>query len=94
MSSSLLPGATIREANSEAVKRMLEAEPVLVDVVMASEAIPDLEEGMILHAGPPIDWDRMCGPMRGAVAGIAVFEGWAENLSEAEHLAESGAFKL
>ena len=94
MSSSLLPGATIREANSEAVKRILEAEPVLVDVVMASEAIPDLEEGMILHAGPPIDWDRMCGPMRGAVAGIAVFEGWAENLSEAEHLAESGAFKL
>ena len=49
---------------------------------------------MILHAGPPIDWDRMCGPMRGAVAGIAVFEGWAEDLSEAEHLAESGAFKL
>ena len=94
MSSSLLPGATIREANSEAVKRILEAEPVLVDVVPASEAIPDLEEGMILHAGPPIDWDCMCGPMRGAVAGIAVFEGWAKNLSEAEHLAESGAFKL
>ena len=94
MSSSLLLGATIREANSEAVKRILEAEPVLVDVVRASEAIPDLEEGMILHAGPPIDWDCMCGPMRGAVAGIAVFEGWAKNLSEAEHLAESGAFKL
>ena len=94
MSSSFSLGDTIREANSEAVKRMLEAEPVLVDVVTASEAIPDLEEGMILHAGPPIDWDRMCGPMRGAVAGIAVFEGWAEDLSEAENLAESGAFKL
>ena len=94
MSSSFLPGATIREANSEAVKRILEAEPVLVDVVRASEAIPDLEEGMILHAGPPIDWDCMCGPMRGAVAGIAVFEGWAKNLSEAEHIAESGVFKL
>ena len=94
MSTSFPLGDTIREANSEAVKRMLEAEPVLVDVVTASEVIPDLEEGMILHAGPPIDWDRMCGPMRGAVAGIAVFEGWAEDLSEAEHLAESGAFKL
>ena len=87
-------GDTIREANSEAVNRMLEAEPVLVDVVTASEAIPDLEEGMILHAGPPIDWDRMCGPMRGAVTGIAVFEGWAEDLSEAENLAESGSFKF
>ena len=94
MSTSFPLGDTIREANSEAVKRMLEAEPVLVDVVTASEVIPDLEEGMILHAGPPIDWGRMCGPMRGAVAGIAVFEGWAEDLSEAENLAESGAFKL
>jgi hypothetical protein len=93
MSSSFSLGDTIREANSEAVKRILKADPVLVDVVTASEAIPDLEEGMILHAGPPIDWDRMCGPMRGAVAGIAVFEGWAEDLSEAEHLAEFGAFK-
>ena len=77
MRSSLSLGDTIRVANSEAVKRILEAEPVLVDVVRASEAFPDLEEGMILHAGPPIDWDCMCGPMRGAVAGIAVFEGWA-----------------
>ena len=50
MSSSLSLGDTIREANSEAVKRILEAEPVLVDVVKASEVIPDLEEGMILHA--------------------------------------------
>ena len=47
MSTSFPLGDTIREANSEAVKRMLEAEPVLVDVVTASEAIPDLEEGMI-----------------------------------------------
>ena len=35
---------------------------------------------MILHAGPPIDWERMCGPMRGAVAGAIVFEGWASDL--------------
>ena len=77
MSSSFLLGNTIRKANSEALKLMLGADPVLVDVVTASEAIPELEEGMILHSGPPIDWDRMCGPMRGAVAGIAVFEGWA-----------------
>ena len=94
MSTSFLHGNTIRKANSEALKLMLGADPVLVDVVTASEAIPELEEGMILHSGPPIDWDRMCGPMRGAVAGIAVFEGWANDLSEAEHLAESGAFKL
>jgi len=86
--------STIREANREAIRRMLEAEPVLIDVVPASEAIPALQEGMILHAGPPVDWGNMCGPMRGAVTGIAVFEGWATDLAEAERLAESGVFHL
>ena len=87
-------GTTIREANAEAIHRMLGAEPVLVDVIPASEAIPALVEGMILHAGPPLDWGSMCGPMRGAVVGIAVFEGWAVDLADAERLAESGAFRL
>ena len=82
----------IEQANQEAVQRMLAADPVLVDVIPASEAIPDLDDRMILHAGPPIEWERMCGPLRGAIAGIAVFEGWAENLDEAEAMAADGAF--
>jgi hypothetical protein len=47
---------------------------------------------MILHAGPPIAWERMCGPMRGAICGIAVFEGWADDLKEAETAAAAGQF--
>jgi hypothetical protein len=82
----------IEQANQEALKRILAGDPVLVDVVPASQAIPDLKDRMILHAGPPIGWDRMCGPMRGAVTGIAVFEGWAANLAEAEKDAAAGAF--
>ena len=54
---------------------MLSGDPVLVDVIPAAEAIPELKDHMILHAGPPIGWKHMCGPMRGAVTGIAVFEG-------------------
>jgi hypothetical protein len=84
----------IESANAEALKRMLGADPVLIDVVLASEAIPTLEDRMILHAGPPIGWDRMCGPMRGAVMGIAVFEGWAANLDEAASQAADGAFNF
>lgn len=84
----------LREANAEAVHRMLTAEPVLIDVVAAADAIPELGEGMILHAGPPISWERMCGPMRGAVAGIAVFEGWANDLDAAAALAARGAFQF
>ena len=82
----------IEDANQKALKRMLSGDPVLVDVIPASEAIPELKEHMVLHAGPPIGWNRMCGPMRGAVAGIAVFEGWAPDLKTAEGMATEGAF--
>ncbi|MCP5152166.1 MAG: DUF1116 domain-containing protein [Ectothiorhodospiraceae bacterium] len=70
---------------------MLAADPVLVDVRRADEVIPALGEHVILHAGPPIGWDRMCGPMRGAVAGAIVLEGWAADLEAAAELAASGA---
>jgi Protein of unknown function (DUF1116) len=81
----------IAAANAAAVQRMLEAEPVLVDVVQAADAIPRLSDGRtVLHAGPPIDWERMCGPLRGAICGAIVFEGWAENLAAAEELAAGG----
>jgi hypothetical protein len=84
----------IEEANQKAIKRMLAGDLVLVDVIPALEAIPQLKERMILHAGPPIDWDQMCGPMRGAVTGIAVFEGWAADLDEAENMASEGVFEF
>jgi hypothetical protein len=82
----------IERANEEALRRMLAADPVLIDVIPAAEAIPALRENMILHAGPPIPWDRMCGPLRGAVAGIAVFEGWASDLDRAAQMAASDGF--
>jgi hypothetical protein len=84
-------GKTIAAANAESVRRILAADPVLVDVVPAADVLA-LADRTILHAGPPIGWERMCGPMRGAVTGIAVFEEWAKDLDEAEKLAAAGAF--
>ncbi len=84
----------IEDANKEALKRILEGEPVLLDVVPAHTAIEGLKENMILHSGPPITWDRMCGPMRGAVAGAIVFEGWAPDLVAAERLAASDGIEF
>ena len=81
----------IEEANREALRRIFEADPVLVDVRPAGEVIEGLGGKTILHAGPPIVWERMCGPMRGAVAGAAVLEGWAADLDSAAQLAASGA---
>lgn len=85
-------GQKIDAANAEAVRRIMSADPVLVDVVQARDVLPNLRDRMILHSGPPITWDRMCGPMRGAVMGIAVFEGWSKDLAEAEAMAARGAF--
>jgi len=82
----------IDQANDEALRRMLVGEPVLVDVIPAAEAMPALKDHMILHAGPPVKWEDMCGPMRGAVAGIAMFEGWAPDLETAARMAGEGAF--
>lgn len=86
--------AKIRKANEEGLRRMLAADPVLVDVVPAGTAMPALKDRMLLHSGPPIGWARMCGPMRGAVAGAIVFEGWAADLEAATRLAAGGGIEF
>ena len=80
----------IERANQEVLRRFQAADPVLVDVRPAGEVIGGLGERVVLHAGPPIGWERMCGPLRGAVAGALVLEGWAGDLGSAERLAASG----
>ena len=86
----------IEAANRTAYDRYLAAQPRLVDLVRAGEAIAGLGPGerRILHSGPPIEWARMCGPQRGAIAGAILYEGWAENLAAAEELAASGEVSL
>src|SRR5437660_11172196 len=87
----LLADPKVDEANKVAVERMLAAHPVLVDVRPAHEVILALRGHTLLHAGPPISWERMCGPMRGAVIGACLYEDWANDEDEAIRLAESGA---
>jgi hypothetical protein len=84
----------IGKANEEGLRRMLAADPVLVDVVPAGKAMPGLGKHVVLHAGPPVEWKRMCGPMQGAVAGAIVFEGWASGLAAAAKLAASGKVRF
>lgn len=87
----LLADPSVDAANALAVERMLAAHPVITDVRPAREVIPALRERKLLHAGPPIGWERMCGPMRGAVIGACLYEGWAKDEDEALALAASGA---
>ncbi|MBI4610152.1 MAG: DUF1116 domain-containing protein [Candidatus Rokubacteria bacterium] len=48
----------------------------------------------LLHAGPPIAWERMSGPLRGAVIGALLYEGFAGTPEEADRLAASGAVQF
>jgi Protein of unknown function (DUF1116) len=80
----------VEAANREAVGRLLAAEPVLVDVRPAIEVVPGMRPDLILHAGPPIEWARMSGPLRGAIIGALLYEGRARSAAEAEALARSG----
>ncbi len=87
-------GARVREANATAVARLLAARPVLVDVRPAAEVIGGLDGRTILHAGPPIGWPDMCGPMRGAVVGAALYEGWAGTPDTGAALAAGGGIRF
>ncbi|MET8156939.1 DUF1116 domain-containing protein [Sphaerisporangium sp. NPDC005289] len=80
-------------ANEVAVGRLLSARPRLVGVRPAREVL-DLPPRTFLHAGPPIEWERASGPMRGALIGAAVFEGLAADAEEAERLLVSGGVRL
>lgn len=80
----------ITEANKEALSRILAAQPVLVGMTTAGEALEGMTPTTILHAGPPVTWENMCGPVRGAVMGGLIYEGLAKDLKEAEELAASG----
>src|SRR5260370_1300763 len=87
----LLDYPRVDHANQEAVQRMLAARPRLVDVRPAGEVIPGMPKHLLLPAGPPITWERMSGPLRGAIIGALIYEGLAPDLAAAEQLAASGA---
>ena len=85
---------SIEKANQTAMQRIIDAEPTLVDVAPAREVMPQLKEGILFHAGPPIDWHQMCGPMRAAVTGALRYEEWAGSEEEADALAASGKIRF
>jgi hypothetical protein len=80
-------------ANAEAVRRMLATRALLVDVMPAGDVL-GLDRGDFLHAGPPIEWDRATGPLRGALMGAAAFEGVVAEPEQAAALFGAGTLRL
>jgi len=83
-------GLDMAAANQEAAGRILKSKPTIVGIGVAEKDIPGMHKKLVLHAGPPVTWDRMCGSMRGAVIGGLIYEGLAANEKDAETLAGSG----
>lgn len=84
----------IEQANRTAVERMTSARPILTGLGRARDVVPGMRDNLLLHAGPPIAWDRMSGPLRGAVIGALIFEGLAGDEAEAVALVEKGEVEL
>lgn len=80
-------------ANRVAVERILAAGSQLVDVRPAREVI-GLPDRMLLHSGPPLTWETASGPMRGALIGACLFEGWADDVEDAERILANGEITL
>lgn len=84
----------IDQANKMAVEHMMAARPILRTVAMARDVIPGMRDNLLLHAGPPITWERASGPMKGAIVGALIYEGLAEDWDSAESLITSGQIDL
>ncbi len=84
----------IEEANKKALEIIQGAQPTLVGMGIAKDVVPGMHKHLVMHAGPPITWDRMSGPLRGAVIGGLIYEGLADTPEEAEILAASGKIEF
>jgi hypothetical protein len=84
----------IKKANEQAIENLQKSQPTIVGIGVALEDIPNMDKKTVLHAGPPIQWENMSGPLKGAVIGGLIYEGLASNEEEAIALVESGEIKF
>lgn len=88
--------AEIQAENEKVIAKIKNSQPFLVNVVPANTVIPELNETKktLLHAGPPITYAQMTGPMKGSCIGAALFEGWAKNETQAKQILENGEVRF
>jgi hypothetical protein len=84
----------VAAANAEVVERLEAVAPCAVTVAPAREVVPGLRDGLLLHSGPPIEWERVCDPQRRALTAAAVFEGWAGDREDAARRLAAGEIEL
>jgi hypothetical protein len=87
----VVEASRVRErANGAAFDRMTTADPVLVDVVAARDAVPGLPANIVLTSGAPMPWDEYGRGQRNAIIGGALFEGLASDAQDADSKIRAG----
>ena len=81
------------KANSEAARCVAESDPAWMGVEPAGEFL-GLEGRVVLHAGPPIAFAKMCPLHRRGMVNACFMEGWAKTEDEAAALLESGEVRV
>lgn len=84
----------IEEANKICLEKIQSSTAVWADIRPAREVVPGMGDYTILHAGPPVVWEDMCGPMRGSIIGACIFEGWAKTPDDVDALASGGKLQF
>ena len=84
----------IENANKEALEIIQNGQPTLIGLGIAEEVIPGMAKDLFLHAGPPITWEKMSGPLRGGVMAGLMYEGLASTPEEAAEYAASGKVRF
>jgi hypothetical protein len=87
-------GSTRGEANAEAVGRLCAADPVVVDVRPAVEAMPGYAGNLVLTSGAPLPWPEYTGGQRDAIIGGVLFEGLAATRQEAIAALDAGEVRV
>ena len=80
----------LENANLEAMRRMAQADPVLVDVAPAIDVVPGMAPNMVLTSGAPLAWYDYVGGQRAAIMGGAIYEGLARDQDGVERKISRG----
>ena len=84
----------IATANEKALAGMLLCQPVWVDVRSALDVLPGMTANTVLHAGPPIAFENMCGPQHRGVVDAVIYEGLGDTEAKARVLVENGEIHI
>ncbi len=83
----------IRSANQTALERLVQAQPALVDCLPAEQAM-GLRGRIVLHAGPPLEWERACPTVQAAILCAIRYEGWAPDDAKALDLVHKAEVRI